>query len=634
MPRAPYDTTCDFIYGALGVHPGVVYASQSCRFVRVAVPIVSNPPLPSRVGYVTLDGPPPNEPGVIVFGSSVFTDYRFADFLAVPHGSSTLFQVLFVEKVTPFLRSPYFRVHVGKATGLDGSFGLGMQIGGGGALAGGIKLAHVSILSSGRERYDTTVDFVAGGSSLVPGLRYLSQNCRLVPSQVPAIGPYPLAGRVGYVTLTFPPPTPAVVSSGDFRYLADYGFADLLCIPTGSPPNFQALYVERVAWRSHPPYFRVYVRNWPFVTSAGSLALGYSLGGSLALGVALSPPPGSLAFAGLVVSAGSLALGYSSGGSLALGVSLLQSAGSLAFAGLVVPGSLALGYSPSGSLALGGSILGSLVLTGVSSPGSLALGSALPGSLALGSALPGSLAPGSDLPGSLALGSALPGSLVLGSVLPGSLALASSLPGSLVLGSGASWFPGPRIGPSWLSGPRWKRRLSCSFVSFFFRVAAMEVCSMAQLYPNEGLVADALSLARGSQSGVDQLFCDLILSPAGVPSLASTWASMTFGFLSGSFSAVSANAGLGNFVHSSDFTVQALIGNVGIIQASPITFTNTTGSPIVIYGFAIYQTTTLVAGNPTLLVSVQGVPGGSMTIPAGGTVVFTPILGSSSQLSS
>lgn len=115
MPRAPYDTTVDLIYGPDGVSPGLVYSTQNCRFVPSIVTPHGPAPLDQAVGYVTMDGPEPNLAFVITIGSVFSWNMGFADRLAVPHGAAANYLVLWIDHVVYRTHPPYYRVWVGPA---------------------------------------------------------------------------------------------------------------------------------------------------------------------------------------------------------------------------------------------------------------------------------------------------------------------------------------------------------------------------------------------------------------------------------------------------------------------------------------------------------------------------------------
>lgn len=112
MPRLPYNTTCDLIYGASGAHPGVVYASGACRLVPNLVQLPQLIPLANRVAYVDLEFAVPNQGKVTGSSLDYTTDYAYADLVAIPSGFVANFQVLFVEKVSPFHGGLYYRAHL------------------------------------------------------------------------------------------------------------------------------------------------------------------------------------------------------------------------------------------------------------------------------------------------------------------------------------------------------------------------------------------------------------------------------------------------------------------------------------------------------------------------------------------
>ena len=112
MPRADFNTTCDLVYGASGLFPGVAYASGPCRVVPEAFEILSLVPLSDRVAYITLDFAIPNDALVANIGTVFTTSYDFADVIVVPSGGDTTYGVLFVETVTYLGQPIYYRAHV------------------------------------------------------------------------------------------------------------------------------------------------------------------------------------------------------------------------------------------------------------------------------------------------------------------------------------------------------------------------------------------------------------------------------------------------------------------------------------------------------------------------------------------
>lgn len=112
MSRAPFNTTCDIVYGLHGAFPGVVRGSGPCRLVAERVQIIKVKPLHYRLDYVTLDVLFPGEPVVSNVGGLYTVDYDAADLIAVPSGSTPKYQVMFVETVTYLSHPVYYRAHV------------------------------------------------------------------------------------------------------------------------------------------------------------------------------------------------------------------------------------------------------------------------------------------------------------------------------------------------------------------------------------------------------------------------------------------------------------------------------------------------------------------------------------------
>lgn len=110
--RAPYNTTCDLIYGPSGLVPFTVYASGNCRLIPESIQAIQIAPLNLRYGYITLDFAMPNQASVSNVGDIFTTDYSFADLIAIPTGNSFNFRVLWVEIVTYLSHAPYFRAQV------------------------------------------------------------------------------------------------------------------------------------------------------------------------------------------------------------------------------------------------------------------------------------------------------------------------------------------------------------------------------------------------------------------------------------------------------------------------------------------------------------------------------------------
>lgn len=112
MARAPFDTTCDLIYGPSGLVPDTVYASDvPCHFVAEDYQIPQLYRLDERVAYITSESLP-NQ--ALVSGSSSNPSYNFdyADRIAIPSGSDPLYLVLFNEVVDYDGQPIYTRTHV------------------------------------------------------------------------------------------------------------------------------------------------------------------------------------------------------------------------------------------------------------------------------------------------------------------------------------------------------------------------------------------------------------------------------------------------------------------------------------------------------------------------------------------
>lgn len=110
--RAPFDTTCDLIYGPGGLSPGTVYATGVCRFVPLSPEDILLDPLDERQGYITMEFAIPNQPGVVNSNPLYAVNYDESDLIAIPTGSVPQYQVLFVERMTYRTHPVYYRVHV------------------------------------------------------------------------------------------------------------------------------------------------------------------------------------------------------------------------------------------------------------------------------------------------------------------------------------------------------------------------------------------------------------------------------------------------------------------------------------------------------------------------------------------
>ena len=123
---------------------------------------------------------------------------------------------------------------------------------------------------------------------------------------------------------------------------------------------------------------------------------------------------------------------------------------------------------------------------------------------------------------------------------------------------------------------------------------------------------------------------DVCLTPV-TPDANTTAAPLTFGVASTAFSANSANAGGNNIIQPGDFTSNITLGNIQYGFAKPVTFTNISGDPLSVYAFVQYDPNSRVSPTNPLLMTIQAVPGGNITIPANGSITFTPSLGDFSQ---
>jgi hypothetical protein len=134
------------------------------------------------------------------------------------------------------------------------------------------------------------------------------------------------------------------------------------------------------------------------------------------------------------------------------------------------------------------------------------------------------------------------------------------------------------------------------------------------IYPDDGLLYVLNQLIAGSGSGLYwQLFTVNV-----TPSLSDTLA--TYATLPGSWAKVQLAA--------SAFTLQQITVHVGTVQAANHTFTNTTGSPVDVYGYLVIDAT------DSKIVAAARFDGAPIVVPAGGTISITPILGDESELAS
>jgi len=135
---------------------------------------------------------------------------------------------------------------------------------------------------------------------------------------------------------------------------------------------------------------------------------------------------------------------------------------------------------------------------------------------------------------------------------------------------------------------------------------------MDAVYPDDGLVG---WMTHGIIDGIHyRLFVNNI-----TPDRSTTQSSLTEASWSG-YSAVALTV--------SDFTIQSVVGHIGALQAAPIGFTNSSGSPVTAYGFYV------VDDADNKIKQIARFDGAPITIPDGGTYLVYPIFGDFSELSS
>ncbi len=153
-----------------------------------------------------------------------------------------------------------------------------------------------------------------------------------------------------------------------------------------------------------------------------------------------------------------------------------------------------------------------------------------------------------------------------------------------------------------------------------------------QIWPNEGLMNELISMVAGIQASAGTFNVDLILTPSAPFANTNTFAGFTFGVLSGAFSATSANASGSNVIAVADVLPVGVLANVALAQAQPVTFTNISGAPVLVNGIAMFDPSATFPPGTPLLMNVAALDGGPVTIPNGGTITIPVILGDSSQL--
>jgi hypothetical protein len=140
---------------------------------------------------------------------------------------------------------------------------------------------------------------------------------------------------------------------------------------------------------------------------------------------------------------------------------------------------------------------------------------------------------------------------------------------------------------------------------------------MDQIYPDEGLISTLLAQMRGQSS--ESLTWDLFTANLNPPNIAATWSGLSLCSTGGQFAAIA--------VPLSAFSAQFLAGHVGAIQAPQINFLNIAGGTVTVLGYAIYD--------PAINL-LQGLAyfDQPISVPRGGRVTVTPILGTYSGLTS
>lgn len=125
--------------------------------------------------------------------------------------------------------------------------------------------------------YNTTADFIDGPSTASPGVVRFTAPVRVVleTQQLPQC--QPLTMRVAYVTNeTDQPRGPQVTVVGEV-YTTDYGFADLIAVPSGGTAVFQVLFVELVVPDLLVSYYRAHVRYRPGLSALEQESLEFLL---------------------------------------------------------------------------------------------------------------------------------------------------------------------------------------------------------------------------------------------------------------------------------------------------------------------------------------------------------------------
>lgn len=135
---------------------------------------------------------------------------------------------------------------------------------------------------------------------------------------------------------------------------------------------------------------------------------------------------------------------------------------------------------------------------------------------------------------------------------------------------------------------------------------------MLQVYPDEGLILMLRRIANNKDNGLLwALFTnDVDPDPANERSdftIAGDWGQRT--------------------LDDDDFVLEQVVAHVGTIQGNTIFLTNDTGGNVTVYGFIVVEPTS------NTLLMVNRFVDGPITVPNGGEVPMTPVLGNYSDKS-
>ena len=156
---------------------------------------------------------------------------------------------------------------------------------------------------------------------------------------------------------------------------------------------------------------------------------------------------------------------------------------------------------------------------------------------------------------------------------------------------------------------------------------------MDLIFPNEGL-ADTVWNQIQSWTNVPALtcYCDVFTAPSTPPTLATMYASLTLGVVSGAFSATG-GAAPGNQLTSGVMGSPVFISGGSLSIGPTVVFTNISGSSQSVYGYALYFPSSSFASGP-VLAAIAALDGAPVIVPNGQTISITPVWGQLSQLSS